>query len=123
MRQKSALLLVLLHLHVLNIGFLSHFSFPKTLFPSFLHHLCLQFLYPTNFLGQRMFFFTCCNLKFGELRIKETRYVYVSMVVVGGQSVLKRDKLSGGTRYSATPDHFKLPVLVRPDQNAQLKIG
>ena len=38
------LLLVLLHLHVLNIGFLSHFSFPKTLFPSFLHHLCLQFL-------------------------------------------------------------------------------
>ena len=34
------LLLVLLHLHVLNIGFLSHFSFPKTLFPFFLHHLC-----------------------------------------------------------------------------------
>ena len=35
---------------MLNIGFLCHFSFPKTLFPSFLHHLCLQFLYPTTFL-------------------------------------------------------------------------
>ena len=30
-----ALLLVLLHLHVLNIGFLSHYPFLKTLFPSF----------------------------------------------------------------------------------------
>ena len=40
---------------VLNIGFLSHFSFPKTLFPSFLHHLCLQFLYPTNFLVRECF--------------------------------------------------------------------
>ena len=50
-----ALLLVLLHLHMLNIGFLSHFSFSKTLFPSFLHHLCLQFLYPTNFLVRECF--------------------------------------------------------------------
>ena len=50
-----ALLLVLLHLHVLSIGFLSHFSFPKTLFLSFLHHLCLQFLYPTNFLVRECF--------------------------------------------------------------------
>ena len=40
---------------VLNIGLLSHFSFPKTLFPSFLHHLCLQFLYPTNFLVRECF--------------------------------------------------------------------
>ena len=40
---------------VLNIGFLSHFSFPETLFPSFLHHLCLQFLYPTNFLIRECF--------------------------------------------------------------------
>ena len=40
---------------VLNIGFLSHFSFPKTVFPSFLHHLCLQFLYPTNFLVRECF--------------------------------------------------------------------
>ena len=43
-----ALLLVLVHLHVLNMGFLSHFSFLKTLISSFLRHLCLQFLYPTN---------------------------------------------------------------------------
>ena len=49
------LLLVLLHLHVLNIGFLSHYPFLKTLFPSFLHHLCLQFLYPTNFLVRECF--------------------------------------------------------------------
>ena len=40
---------------MLNIGFLSHFSFPKTLFPSFLHHHCLQFLYPTNFLVRECF--------------------------------------------------------------------
>ena len=40
---------------MLNIGILSHFSFPKTLFPSFLHHLCLQFLYPTNFLVRECF--------------------------------------------------------------------
>ena len=50
-----ALLLVLLHLHVLNIGFLSHYPFLKTLFPSFLHHHCLQFLYPTNFLVRECF--------------------------------------------------------------------
>ena len=37
---------------MLNIGFLSHVS---TLFPSFLHHLCLQFLYPTNFLVRECF--------------------------------------------------------------------
>ena len=40
---------------VLNIGFLSHFSFPKPLFSSFLHHHCLQFLYPTNFLISECF--------------------------------------------------------------------
>ena len=40
---------------VLNIGFLSHFPFPKTLFPSFLHQHCLQFLYPTNFLVRECF--------------------------------------------------------------------
>ena len=67
-----ALLLVLLHLHVLNIGFLSHFSFPKTLFPSFLHHLCLQFLYPTNFLVRECFSllvssFLSKNNHFGQL--------------------------------------------------------
>ena len=45
----------LLHVHVLNRGFLSHFPFPNTLFPSFLHHLCLQFLYPTNFLVRECF--------------------------------------------------------------------
>ena len=45
-----ALLFVQLHLHMLNIGFLCNFSFPKTLFPSFLHHLYFQFLYPTHFL-------------------------------------------------------------------------
>ena len=28
-------------LHALNIGYLSHFYFPKALFPSFLHHFCL----------------------------------------------------------------------------------
>ena len=50
-----AFLFVLFHLHVLNIGFLSHFPFPKTLFPSFLHHHCLQFLYPTNFLVREWF--------------------------------------------------------------------
>ena len=50
-----ALLLVLLHLHVLNIEFLSHFPFPQTLFPSFLHHRWLQFLYPTNFLVRECF--------------------------------------------------------------------
>ena len=58
MRQKSYIyyfFLVLLHLHVLNIGFLSHFSFLKTLFPSFLHHLCIQFLYPTNILVSESF--------------------------------------------------------------------
>ena len=40
---------------VLNIGFLSHYPFLKTLFPSFLHHHCLQFLYPTNFLVRECF--------------------------------------------------------------------
>ena len=50
-----ALLLVLLHLHVLKTGFLSHYPFLQTLFPSFLHHLCLQFLYPTNFLVRECF--------------------------------------------------------------------
>ena len=37
---------------VLNTGFTSHFSFPKTLLASILHHhyLLLQFLYSTNFL-------------------------------------------------------------------------
>ena len=50
-----ALLLVQLHLHVLNIGFLSHYPFPKTLFCCFLHHFCLQFLYPTNFLVRERF--------------------------------------------------------------------
>ena len=40
---------------VLNIGFLSHFSFPKTLFYSFLHHHYLQFLYPTHFLVRECF--------------------------------------------------------------------
>ena len=40
---------------MLNIGFLFHFSFPKTLFPSFLHHFYLQFLYPTNFLVRECF--------------------------------------------------------------------
>ena len=40
---------------VLNIGFLSHFTFLKTLFPSFLHHFCLQFLYPTKFLVKECF--------------------------------------------------------------------
>ena len=34
---------------------LYHSSFPKTLFPSFIHHLCLQFLYPTNFLVRECF--------------------------------------------------------------------
>ena len=50
-------LLVLLHLHVLNIGFLSHiFLFPKPCsLNSYLHHLCLQFLYPTNFLVRECF--------------------------------------------------------------------
>ena len=38
-----------------NVGLLSQFSFPKTLSPSFLHHLCLQFLYPTNFLVRECF--------------------------------------------------------------------
>ena len=52
-----AFLLVLLHLHVLNIGFLYHFPFPKTLFPSFLHHHCLQFLYPTNCLVRECFLY------------------------------------------------------------------
>ena len=50
-----ALLLVLLHLHVLNIGFLSHYPFLKTLFPSFLHHL----LPPIPISPQKNFFFTC----------------------------------------------------------------
>ena len=36
---------------------LSHFSFPKTLFPFFLHHLCLQFLYLANFLVRECFSF------------------------------------------------------------------
>ena len=40
---------------VLNIGFLSHFSFPKPLLFSFLHHHLLQFLYPTNFLVRECF--------------------------------------------------------------------
>ena len=31
--------------NVLNIGFLSHFSFPKTLLPSFLHHV-----YPNSYI-------------------------------------------------------------------------
>ena len=34
---------------------LSHFSFPKHLFRSFLHYHCLQFLYPTNFLVRECF--------------------------------------------------------------------
>ena len=38
-----------------SVGFLSHFSFPKTLFPPFLHHLYLQFLYSTNFLVRECF--------------------------------------------------------------------
>ena len=48
---------------VLNIGFLSHFPFPKTLFPSFLHHHCLQFLYPINFLVRECFSLLVTNLK------------------------------------------------------------
>ena len=40
---------------VLNIGFLSHYPFLKTMFPSFLHHHYLQFLYPTNFLVRECF--------------------------------------------------------------------
>ena len=40
---------------VLKIGILSHYPFLKILFPSFLHHHCLQFLYPTNFLVRECF--------------------------------------------------------------------
>ena len=50
MRQKIlclALVLVLLHLHALNIGLLSHFSFTKTLFPSFLHLASNSHIPPT----------------------------------------------------------------------------
>ena len=46
---------------VLNIGFLSHFSFLKTLFPSILHHLCLQFLYPPTFSLENVFI-TCYHI-------------------------------------------------------------
>ena len=35
--------------------FVSFFFFPKTLFASFLHNPCLQFLYPTNFLVRECF--------------------------------------------------------------------
>ena len=43
---------------VLNIGFLSHLT---TLFPSFLHHHCLQFLYSTNFLIRECFSLLVCT--------------------------------------------------------------
>ena len=39
----------------INFKFLYHILFPKTLFPSFIHHLFLQFLYPTNFLVRECF--------------------------------------------------------------------
>ena len=39
---------------VLNIGFL---SFPKTLLPSFLHHICLQFLVPLTFSLENLFLY------------------------------------------------------------------
>ena len=48
-----ALLLVLLHLHVQD--FCLHFSFPKTLFPSFLHHFYPQFLFPPTFSLENVF--------------------------------------------------------------------
>ena len=53
-------ILYLAHVHVTTkrsakLGFLFHFPFHKTLFPSFLHHFCLQFLYPTNFLVRECF--------------------------------------------------------------------
>ena len=38
-----------------TVMILSHYPFLKTLFPSFLHHVCLQFLYPTNFLVRECF--------------------------------------------------------------------
>ena len=56
-RPNLALILVLLHLHVLNIGFLSHYPFLKTMFPSFLHHHCLQFLYPPSFSLENVFLY------------------------------------------------------------------
>ena len=40
--------------------FVSHFHFPKTSFPYFLHHLCLQFLYPITFLIEECFPLVIC---------------------------------------------------------------
>ena len=48
---------------MLNIGFLSHYLFVKTLFPSYLHHNCLQFLYPTNFLVRECFSVLVSSIK------------------------------------------------------------
>ena len=42
---------------------LSHYPFLKTLFPSFYHHHCLKFLYPTNFLVRECFcVYLQCNI-------------------------------------------------------------
>ena len=46
-------------MHVLNIGLFRFSLIIQPLFPSFLHHYCLQILYTTNFLIENVFIYTC----------------------------------------------------------------
>ena len=55
MRQKSSTSFDYVTFTRAKYRILYHFSFPKTLFSSFLHHHCLQFPYPTNFLVRKCF--------------------------------------------------------------------
>ena len=64
---------------MLNIGFLSHYPFLKTLFPSFLHHLCLQFLYPTNFLVRECFSLLILGLHSIHMEDSSTSHCYLSI--------------------------------------------
>ena len=42
---------------VLDLGFLSHFSFPKTLFPSFVHHFASNSYTPPTFSLENVFLY------------------------------------------------------------------
>ena len=46
----------MLFVHVLNIGLFQFSLIIRPLFPSFLHHHCLQILYATNFLIENVFY-------------------------------------------------------------------
>ena len=60
-RQKSYIYSIFwfcyIYMHVLNIGFLSHISFPKTLISSFLHHFASNSYIPPTFSLENVFLY------------------------------------------------------------------